>query len=404
MSGLNEIVKKTAKIEIDENGNMDIIGPVTVGEPVNPSDATSKSYVDNLISGAVGTNAANVGTGEADVFQSKVLDTLLFRTLKQGSNITLTENPEDVTISATSSGEVNTASNVGLPGAGLFKQKVAQDLQFKCLKQGSNITLTENPEDVTISATSSGEVNTASNVGLPGAGLFKQKVAQDLQFKCLKQGSNITLTQNIDDVTVNVNGVILGGFNSGLPAAAQVYSGVGPGSQLSFKPLYSGNTNILDIGYSLDNQNIVITSKPTEQYTCYVTNIGVANSITFWNFSLSPSLITAFTLSDVVNKKIVKLCTKVLSDAAWSYTSGTIVIDIGYFPNNAVMLNANFIVLASTGLSLGVPNQSVVWNAPLSPSYLVPVLGSVAVRVTNTNVVSTNNTADAVMTLHIRDV
>ena len=352
MSGLNEIVKKTAKIEIDENGNMDIVGPVTVGEPVNPSDATSKSYVDNLISGAVGTNAANVGTGEADVFQSKVLDTLLFRTLKQGSNITLTENPEDVTISATSSGEVNTASNVGLPGAGLFKQKVAQDLQFKCLKQGSNITL----------------------------------------------------TQNIDDVTVNVNGVILGGFNSGLPAAAQVYSGVGPGSQLSFKPLYSGNTNILDIGYSLDNQNIVITSKPTEQYTCYVTNIGVANSITFWNFSLSPSLITAFTLSDVVNKKIVKLCTKVLSDAAWSYTSGTIVIDIGYFPNNAVMLNANFIVLASTGLSLGVPNQSVVWNAPLSPSYLVPVLGSVAVRVTNTNVVSTNNTADAVMTLHIRDV
>jgi hypothetical protein len=352
MSGLNEIVKKTAKLQLDENGNMDIIGPVTVGEPVNPSDATSKSYVDNLISGAVGTNGANVGTGEADVFQSKVLDTLLFRTLKQGSNITLTENPEDVTISATSSGEVNTASNVGLPGAGLFKQKVAQDLQFKCLKSGPNITL----------------------------------------------------TQNIDDVTVNVNGVILGGLNSGLPAAAQVYSGVGPGSLLSFKPLYSSDTNKLSIDYSIDNQNIVFSTKRTEQYTCYVSQIGSPNSVTFWNFGITPSNITAFTLSDLADKKIVKLCSKVLDPSAWSYTAGTIVIDIGYFPNNATMLPANFIVLASTGLSLGVPNQSVVWNAPLLSSFIVPVLGSVSVRVTNTGVTSSSILTDMVMTLHVSDI
>ena len=44
---------------------------------------------------------------------------------------------------------------------------------------------------------------TASNLGSVGAGIFKQKVANDLQFKKLVPGTKITLADNNDSITVN---------------------------------------------------------------------------------------------------------------------------------------------------------------------------------------------------------
>ena len=54
-------------------------------------------------------------------------------------------------------------------------------------------------------ANSSGESNTASNIGSTGVGLFKQKSGVDLQFKNISAGSNVSLTDDTINNAVQIN-------------------------------------------------------------------------------------------------------------------------------------------------------------------------------------------------------
>lgn len=105
-------------------------------------------------------------------------------------------------------GETNTASNVGTTGtgtAGVFKQKTGVNLEMRRVVAGANVTVTEGASDITIAASSSGEANTASNVGTTGAGsagVFKQKTGVNLEMRRLVAGSNVTLTEGASDITI----------------------------------------------------------------------------------------------------------------------------------------------------------------------------------------------------------
>jgi len=82
---------------------------------------------------------------------------------------------------ASSGGEVNTAANVGDPGAdGVFYQKSGTELQFKSLATGSNITITDDgagtitiaaaglEDDVGWIASGNGYIDTTGSLGVGG--------------------------------------------------------------------------------------------------------------------------------------------------------------------------------------------------------------------------------------------
>lgn len=112
---------------------------------------------------------------------------------------------EEVNELASKPVESNTASNLGT-GEGVFFEKVGNDLRFKSLKAGTNITLNATDEEIEINASGSGEANTASNVG-SGSALFKQKSGVDLQFRTLTQGSGVTLNQTADEVEISATAI-----------------------------------------------------------------------------------------------------------------------------------------------------------------------------------------------------
>lgn len=154
------------------------------------------------VAGGEINTASNLGTGDG-VFVSKSGVDLQFKSLKAGTNITLTPSGTEILIAAAAgAGEANTASNLG-SGSNVFKAKVGVDLQFRKLNGSGVITVTENAND--ISVTSSAEANTASNLGA-GSGLFVSKVGVDLQFKSLVAGTGVTLTPSGTEILIDTAG------------------------------------------------------------------------------------------------------------------------------------------------------------------------------------------------------
>lgn len=178
------------------------------------------------------SNAANVGGGEG-VFQTKNGTILNFRSLVGAGAITLLSSSTEITISASIQPALHSTSHEsggsdeivvsGLLGELADPQKIAVRVNNGTnigsrprlnFLSGSGITINATEDivndeiDISISTngSSSGEANTASNVGF-GQGVFDQKVGVDLQFRSLSGSGGISVLSGSN------NTIIISGTN-----------------------------------------------------------------------------------------------------------------------------------------------------------------------------------------------
>ena len=149
-----------------------LFGKKLAGVPPSPQNndiiqfnSTSNEW--ELISGVIGNavqSSSNVGSG-AGLALPRVLDNLPFKTLVDGVEIVITVSAQELTFTIGAiaiskitglqvilDSKIETITNVGGEKE-LVKAKVGQNVDVRTLKEGTNITIVQNANDLEISAT-----------------------------------------------------------------------------------------------------------------------------------------------------------------------------------------------------------------------------------------------------------
>lgn len=107
---------------------------------------------------------------------------------------------------------VTSGSNLGT-GSGVYSNRSGNSLMFKSLKPGTGVTITPSTNEILISADN--PTLSASNIGATGEGVFAQKNGNTFEFKKIRAGTNVTISSDATGVVINSTG----GGGSGSPVA-----------------------------------------------------------------------------------------------------------------------------------------------------------------------------------------
>lgn len=336
--------------------NVKLMTPLRVAEAISALSVGGGSGEANT--------GQNVGSG-VGVFKQKTGVTLQFKSLVAGSGVSLTNGTDTITITANPGGLTNTdqlaegSSNLyytdarvaSAPAVALNTAKISAD---GSINTHSDVTVSSpvsgqalvwnGTQWVNQAVSGSGEANTASNVGTTGtgtAGVFKSKVGVDLEFKRLVAGSNVTITEGTNDITIAASG------------------GGGSGEEVQYLTFSNGNVVIRASGTTADLALITATKVFD---TAGVSRLVLNQPTTV----VYHSVMVTFTASETAGRTE---CRVELPEPNGATSLSNAIRPIAYRLNassnvaatgGTISLNGTTVVLAHTGYTAGQEQRMVV--------------------------------------------
>ena len=193
------------------SGQLDVAGKLNVAGDANVAglletagDLKVAGTIDNPALNNMVTGGTNLGTGEP-IYHEAAGPTIQLKSFIGGTNVTLSSNADEITISA---------SGGGTPVWGDITGTLSDqtDLQ-NALDAKLNTTLFSTYTGTTAPATFASKndaITGATNVGT-GEGLYTGTTANELQVKSLVAGIDVILSSDANSITINATGGGTGG-------------------------------------------------------------------------------------------------------------------------------------------------------------------------------------------------
>ena len=221
--------------------------------------------------------------------------------------------------------------------------------------------------------TSTGEANTASNLGT-GEGWYAQKVGVELQFKSIKAGSAITLTPSPTEILVAVDDTAINHINLlnvGLNTHTQIDAHIGDAT-IHFTEGSISHFNILDIGI---NTHIQIDTHIADLTNPHVTRIDNLNDVVL----TSPAVGNG-------NVLVYNLLTDTWINAPLAVGGSGRLIQVQFGPIASIISTASTLLGPTAPL---ITEGVEVWSQPFTP---VEISSNIRIATAFTINIAQNNT------------
>jgi hypothetical protein len=222
------------------------------------------------------------------------------------------------------SGEINTASNLGL-GTGIFTQKSGFDLQFKSLSAGTNISLSNDSNTIVI--TSTGGPAGSTTYIQPGLNTYTG-------------GTSTNPTVNVSALTINTlissgNSVFTGTLSGGSSFSANtIFSGTTDLSNLFLTTAQTFSSQFTNVQSGLNTYTGGTASNPTVNISALTINTITASGNSIFTGTLSGgssfSANTIFSGTSNVNSLFSTIDHTHFGGIGFTIDAGNSVISTGY--------------------------------------------------------------------------